>query len=178
MKRILIAGIGNVLLGDDGVGPYVVRLLESSYSFAEGVEVQDLGTPALDFIDHIAGLDALIVIDSVENRQAPGTITLYRKEDLARYKPSIRMDTHSPAITESLLAAEVFFGISPKDILLIGISGGCYDAGCILSAPVTRALAPAMQAVLAELDRLSVAHQTKAAANSGIWWSAQPAQLA
>jgi hydrogenase maturation protease len=87
MKRVLIAGIGNILLGDDGVGPYVVRLLESSYLFDEGVELADLGTPALDFIDHIAGLDALIVVDSVDNGKSGGAITLYGKTDLLRNSP-------------------------------------------------------------------------------------------
>ena len=124
MKRVLIAGIGNILLGDDGVGPYVLRLLEVSYSFDEGVVLEDLGTPALDFIDHIAGLDALIVIDSVDNGKPAGTITLYRNDDLKRNAPAVRMDTHSPAITESLLAAEVFFGVSPREILLVGVSAG------------------------------------------------------
>ena len=57
MKNILVAGIGSVLLGDDGIGPYVVRMLEANYAFDEGVEIEDLGTPALDLIDHIAGLD-------------------------------------------------------------------------------------------------------------------------
>src|SRR5262244_772651 len=112
MKRILIAGIGNILLGDDGVGPYVVRLLESGYAFDEGVELADLGTPALDLIDHIAGLDALIVIDSVDNGKSGGAITLYGKKDLLRNSPSIRLDTHSPAITGSLVAADIFFGVS------------------------------------------------------------------
>jgi len=79
MKRILIAGVGNILLGDDGIGPYVVRKLAANYVFEEGVELEDLGTPALDFIDHIAGLDALIVVDAVKNGEAPGTIVLYGK---------------------------------------------------------------------------------------------------
>jgi len=140
MKRILIAGIGNVLLGDDGVGPYVVRWLDSAYSFGEGVEVEDLGTPALDFIDHIAGLDALIVIDSVDNGRDPGTITLYRRPDLLRNAPSVRMDTHSPAITESLLAADIFFGMPPREVLLVGISAGSYTAGCQLSERVKSAV--------------------------------------
>src|SRR5579864_4022906 len=48
MKRALIGGIGNVLLGDDGIGPYVVHVLESRYTFGESVAVADLGTPALD----------------------------------------------------------------------------------------------------------------------------------
>ena len=176
MKRVLIAGIGNVLLGDDGVGPYVVRWLESSYSFAEGVEVEDLGTPALDFIDHIAGLDALIVVDSVDNGYAAGTITLYRDQDLLRNAPSVRMDTHSPAITESLLAAEVFFGMPPREVLLVGISAGAYTAGCQLSEPVKRAVEAAANAVLAELDRLAVSYEEKAESNLRTWWSAPEAQ--
>ena len=48
MKTALIGGIGNVLLGDDGIDPYVIRLLESQYAFGENVRVVDLGTPALD----------------------------------------------------------------------------------------------------------------------------------
>ncbi len=104
--------------GDDGIGPYVVRQLESNYSFEAGVELEDLGTPALDFIDHIAGLDAQIVVDSVDNRQPPGTITLYRNQDLVRNAPAVRMDTHSPAIRESLLAADVFLGMPPREVLL------------------------------------------------------------
>jgi hydrogenase maturation protease len=176
MKRVLIAGIGNILLSDDGVGPYVLHRLESCYTFQEGVELEDLGTPALDFIDHIAGLDALLVIDSVENGKVPGTITRYRREDLARLQPSVRMDTHSPAITESLTAAEVFFGASPAEILLVGISAETYAAGCTLSEKVKAAVDPAVQAVLAELDRLGVAHDKKANADCRVWWSeAQPA---
>jgi hydrogenase maturation protease len=176
LKRVLIAGIGNVLLGDDGLGPYVLHQLEAAYTFEEGVKLEDLGTPALDFIDHLAGLDALIVVDSVANERAAGTITLYRREDLFRHKSSIRMDTHSPAITECLAAAEIFFGASPEEILLIGVSAETYAAGCTLSEAVQGAVEPAMQAVLAELCRLGVTYRKRAKVNSRVWWSeAHPA---
>lgn len=176
MKRVLIAGIGNVLLGDDGVGPYVLHQLENSCSFDPGVTLEDLGTPALDFIDHIAGLDALIVIDSVDNGKPPGTITFYRKEDLARCRSAIRMDTHSPAITSSLSAAEIFYGASPAEILLVGISAQSYDAGCVMSDPVKKSVEPAIQAVLDELERLGVTVQRKSNAAVRAWWAeAQPA---
>ena len=174
MKRVLIAGIGNILLGDDGVGPYVVRLLESSYIFDEGVELSDLGTPALDFIDHIAGLDALIVIDSVDNGKSGGAITLYGKADLVKNSHSIRLDTHSPAITGSLVAADVFFGVSPREVLLIGISASYYDAGCDLSEPVRRAANEAVRMVLAELDRLGVSYRSKPQVESNVWWMSAP----
>jgi hydrogenase maturation protease len=45
-RKILIGGIGNALLGDDAVGPYVIHLLESQYTFGDGVEIADLGTPS------------------------------------------------------------------------------------------------------------------------------------
>jgi hydrogenase maturation protease len=176
MKHVLIAGIGNVLLGDDGVGPYVLHQLENSCTFDAGVTLEDLGTPALDFIDHIAGLDALIVIDSVDNGKVPGTITFYRKDELARCPSTIRMDTHSPAITSSLAAAEIFYGASPADILLIGISSQSYEAGCVLSDSVKAAVEPAVKAVLDELERLGATVRRKSNADVRAWWSeAQPA---
>src|SRR5579864_800479 len=98
MKKVLIGGIGNVLLGDDGVGPYVARFLAAQYEFEDGVEVADLGTPALDLIDHISGRDAVILIDAVSTEATPGTVLLYRKADIVRQTPVTRMDPHSPAL--------------------------------------------------------------------------------
>ena len=97
MRTALIGGIGNVLLGDDGVGPYVLRLLESRYSFADDVELIDLGTPALDLTHQIVGLRSLILIDSVANDEPAGTVTLYHKEDVLSIAPAERLDPHSPA---------------------------------------------------------------------------------
>lgn len=177
MKKVLVAGIGNVLLGDDGVGPFVSQWLNARYSFPEGVEVEDLGTPALDFIDRIVGLDALIVVDAVNNDQPAGTITLYRREDLLRNAPGIRMDTHSPALTESLLAAEVFFGLPPKEVLLIGISGESYQADCTLSEAVRATVPATVTAVLEELTRLGVVYSAKQAANPPSTWTPSRAMV-
>lgn len=173
MKRVLIAGIGNVLLGDDGVGPYVARLLSSSFVFEPGVEVEDLGTPALDLIDHILGLDALILIDSVDDGLPAGTITLYSKDDIVRHGPPVRMDPHSPALTESLLAAD-FVGSAPEEVLLIGVSGSRYDAGCQLSVPVQAAVAQVVDQVLLELDRLDLCYEPALEKRSEIWWDRVP----
>src|ERR1700675_436055 len=119
-KKITIGGIGSVLLGDDGVGPYVVGMLEAGYSFDDNVTVADLGTPGLDLVAHLSGIDAVILIDSVSNGAPPGTVTLYRKEEILRHGPApVRMDPHSPALSESLLIAELA-GEGPEDILLVG----------------------------------------------------------
>ena len=124
MRKALIGGIGNVLLGDDGVGPYVVRILESMYDFEAGVEIIDLGTPALDLTHQIVGLNALILVDSVASDDAAGTLALYSKEDILRDTPAERLDPHSPALAECLMTAEML-GAMPQNVLLVGIAGKC-----------------------------------------------------
>jgi hydrogenase maturation protease len=169
-KKITIGGIGSVLLGDDGVGPFVAGMLEAGYSFEEGVTVADLGTPGLDLVAHLSGIDALILIDSVANGAAPGTVTLYRKEDILRHGPApVRMDPHSPVLSESLLIAELT-GEGPQDILLIGITGEQYEVGAKLSETARQAASNAVMEVLGELERLNVSYSKLHAEQFSAWW--------
>ncbi len=176
MKKILIGGIGNVLLGDDGVGPYVARLLAAHYEFEEGVEVADLGTPALDLIDQFTANDAVIVIDSVKIDDPeidPGTVLLYRKEDIMRIRPAVRMDPRAPALVDAMLSAELF-GVAPQDVLLVGMKGASYEATCDLSKPVTASLEEAIAEVLNELDRLGIRYWHRAVPGDlDIWWTTE-----
>jgi hydrogenase maturation protease len=174
MKTALIGGIGNVLLGDDGIGPLLVRLLESQYSFGDNVEVADIGTPALDLTHQIVGLHALILVDSVVGDDPPGTIVLYRKEDIVRAAPAQRLDPHSPALSECLMTAEML-GASPENVLLVGIVGECYEPGCPLTEAVTQSVGPAIDAILCELERLGFDFQKRVLPREpGIWWGTNP----
>ena len=171
MKEVLIGGIGNVLLGDDGVGPFVARLLAARYEFEDGVEVADLGTPALDLVDQISGKDAVILVDSIDTNAAAGTVLLYRKADIIRHSPDVRMDAHSPALVDTLLGAD-FFGLAPPDVLLVGIKAESYEAGCSLSESVRASLDQAIAEVLRELERLGVGHRRRAhEAQLSLWWT-------
>ena len=171
MRTALIGGIGNVLLGDDGVGPYILRLLDSRYRFGDDVELADLGTPALDLTHQIVGLRSLILIDSVaSDEDAPGTVVLYRKEDIMSIAPTERLDPHSPALSECLLTAEML-GASPEQVLLVGIVGSTYEPGEPMSPPVRQCVEEAIQAILQELRRLGFSFEKKiSATEAGIWW--------
>lgn len=171
MRRALIGGIGNVLLGDDGVGCYILRLLDSRYCFGEDVELADLGTPALDLTHQIVGLRSLILIDSVaSNEEAAGTVVLYRKEEMMSVAPAERLDPHSPALSECLLTAEML-GSSPEQVLLVGIVGANYEPGETMSLPVRASVEGAIQAILEELRRLGFSFEKKrSATEAGIWW--------
>jgi len=172
MKKVLIGGIGNILLGDDGVGPYIARLLTAFYEFDENVEVVDLGTPALDLIDQISGKDAVILIDSIKADAPAGTVLLCGKADICRNSPCVRMDPHSPALVETLLAADMF-SVAPRELLLVGIVGESYDSGCELSDAVRASTPHAITEILSELHRLSIPYWGREnPAEAGIWWTA------
>jgi hydrogenase maturation protease len=170
MNSVLIGGIGNVLLGDDGVGPYVLKLLEAQYEFGDDVRVVDLGTPALDLTHQIVGLRALILVDSVTSDEPPGTVVRYHKEDILRHAPAERLDPHSPALSECLLTADML-GSSPEQVLLVGIVGRDFDPGQPLSEPVRESVGRAIEAILQELQRLGFAFQKKLLPDEPeIWW--------
>lgn len=170
MRTALIGGIGNVLLGDDGVGPYVVRVLESQYDFGGEIELEDLGTPALDLTHRIVGLRSLILVDSVASEAAGGTVVLYRKADILRVAPAERLDPHSPALSECLLAAEML-GAPPEHVLLVGIVGASYEPGQPLSAAVRDSVAQAIEEIVSELRQLGYSVQKKLSASMPeIWW--------
>jgi hydrogenase maturation protease len=174
---VLIAGLGNVFSGDDGIGPYIVRWLESLYDFAEGVEVADLGTPGFALASHLSTFDAVILLDSVNNGKPAGCLTCYRKEEILRSGVDLmRRDTHSLLLPESVIIADLF-GQAPKDLTLIGISGQQFDTGPGLSEPVRNAVDTAILLVLAELKRLGIAYWKRdSPVPPEIWWEPPPNQ--
>ena len=83
-ERILVMGVGNPLMRDEGVGPRAVELLMAGYEFPENVEVVDAGTMGLTILDLLLGIDRLIVIDAVKDTGHPaGTVLILSPEDIA-----------------------------------------------------------------------------------------------
>ena len=169
MTRVTIAGIGNILMGDDGIGPYVARILEAHYDF-EDAQVADLGTPVLDFPDHLDGSETVLIIDAVENRKQPGTITVYTKADMIRNGVPVRTDPHSPALSEMMLRAE-FTGIGPKNAVLVGITVKACAYYTPISEEVKEAVPAAIEEVLRQAEKLGVCYSKKAIPTKPeIWW--------
>jgi hydrogenase maturation protease len=102
MPKVAVVGLGNVLIGDDAFGPYVVRLFEARYEAGSDVVALDLGTPGLDLAPHLEGLEALIVVDTVSSDGPPGTLELYGKDDLLSRPAPRRTDPHQLGELERL----------------------------------------------------------------------------
>jgi hydrogenase maturation protease len=69
--KVLVLGIGNLVMSDDGVGVKVIQHLQREYGFAENVEIMDGGTLGLDLLPKLEGIDHLIVVDAVETGRKP-----------------------------------------------------------------------------------------------------------
>jgi hydrogenase maturation protease len=169
-KRIGILSVGNVLMGDDGIGPFVLKILESRYEFPENVVLDDLGTPGLGITSFFSDYDAIILIDAVTATGNPGDVKLYRKDQLVKIPIKQRVSPHDPALVEALLFAELS-GTCPKEVLLVGIIPECCDLGCEMTPPMLDAVEPAIIAIILELCRFKIApHLRHAPETPNIWW--------
>jgi hydrogenase maturation protease len=154
-KPIRILGIGNVLMGDDGLGPYAVQILGSRYDFPDHVELVDGGTPGLDFLPYITNARSVMVLDTVSSKGEPGALKIYRDREIIGNAPPARMTPHQPGLRESLMATELT-DASPEEMILIGVIPETIEQGTTLSKPVQAAVETVIDQVLTELERLGV----------------------
>jgi hydrogenase maturation protease len=173
--RILIAGVGNLLLQDDGLGPHAIARLQAEYDFGDEVELLDIGTPGLDFVDYLVGRDVLIMIDALSSGGEPGEMLTFDKAQLKEFLPNMRLSAHQPCLQETLHTAETA-GIDLKEILLVGVVGHSFDVGTELGPYVSRALPEVLELVVELVKRHNVAVTKRAHARPAhAWWEAEAA---
>ncbi|MHC1726111.1 MAG: HyaD/HybD family hydrogenase maturation endopeptidase [Syntrophobacteraceae bacterium] len=150
-KRILVLGVGNILLGDEGTGVRVIEKLEDEYLFSENVELYDGGTLGLKLLDPICKCDYAIVVDIVRNGGAPGTIYRIAEEDLPKRIP-YKSSLHELNIVETLIYAEEL-GNKPETVV-IGVEPGDWTSWCTeLTEPVRNRMEDIVSRVLEEVSR-------------------------
>jgi hydrogenase maturation protease len=147
---IKVIGLGNVLMGDDGAGPYVIQVLDATYAGPKRVSFVEVGTPGLDLIPYIAETDTLVIVDIVRASGRPGEIRLYGRDDLMALVAGPRLSPHDPGLKETLAALELS-GRGPRDVLLVGLIPERVATGIGLSAAVRAAIPVAVETVAREL---------------------------
>jgi len=155
-QSILIAGIGNIFLQDDGFGVEVAKRLADS-ELPEGVKVADFGIRgvhlAYEMLD--GGYDTTILIDAAPRGEAPGTVYLI-EPDLANFdtRQTALPDAHSmdPQVVFATLKS---LGGSPRRVLIVGCEPLEIDDGIGLSEPVGRAVGEAVRLVHSVVNDLA-----------------------
>ena len=168
--KIGVVGIGNVLMGDDAAGPYLIKLLKAGWDWPEGAELADAGTAGLALPELLEGYTAVILVDTVEDEGGAGSVCRYDREALLS-SPGTRARTpHDAGLRDALILSELA-GNGPREVVLIGVVPECTGRGVGLSRPVRRAMALLEAAVTDELARLEVRVTRKAnPLPPDLWW--------
>jgi hydrogenase maturation protease len=148
--KVLVAGIGNIFLGDDGFGVEVANRL-SRLPPVEGVQVADFGIRGLHLAyELLGGYDALVLVDAVPMGEAPGTVAIIEPDlDAIRppddeLAPTLEAHSMNPVLVLGMLAS---LGGSVDRVRIVGCEPAVIDEGIGLSAAVTAAVEPAVDAV-------------------------------
>jgi hydrogenase maturation protease len=150
-KHILVLGVGNILLRDEGVGVRVIERLQGNYAFSPNVHLLDGGTLGIRLLEYITAADHLIVVDAVRNGGPPGTLYRLLADQLTQCI-SFKNSLHQTGLLETLAYAEmldkrpstIVVGIEPADIAPWGTE---------LTESIEKRMGQLIEKVLAEIEQ-------------------------
>lgn len=146
----LILGIGNLLLGDEGVGVHVVRRLEAEAGLPEGVECLDGGTGSMVLLEPLQSARRVILVDATADGSPPGTVQRLQPRFASDYPPTLT--AHDIGLKD-LLDSFYLTGRTP-DVVLFAVSiAWPQELGLELSPEVAAALPEVAAAVREEAGR-------------------------
>jgi hydrogenase maturation protease len=151
-RKILVLGLGNRLLTDDGVGPLIVDALQAR-GFARGVEarveLREGGTLGLALLPEIEVAEALIVVDAARFGGAPGELRVFEGDAMDGQVGGAKSSVHEAGLAD-LMGAARFAGWLPERRALVGVAPEATGWGLT----PTPAVAAAMPAACAAIDLL------------------------
>ena len=151
MKPVLVAGLGNPLIGDEGVGVRVVQALQERSGLPPDVEVLDLGTAGMKLLHAIRGRRRAILVDCARMGEPPGTIRRFTEQQVRSRKELAGRSLHETDLLGVLeLAARL--GEKPDEVVLFGIEPADLSAGEGLSDALEARLGEYVEAVAAAMN--------------------------
>lgn len=152
--KLLLLGIGNLLLSDEGVGIHTLRYLEQNYSWPPSVELLDGGTAGMELLVPITSATHLIILDAVQTQAPPGTVVQIAHADLPAFFRT-KLSSHQVGLTD-VLAAAILTDSLPSYITLWGVVPASLELGMELTPVVAAQLAPLANRIVQELITLEI----------------------
>jgi hydrogenase maturation protease len=159
-SRILIAGIGNIFLGDDGFGSEVLRHVCGQVTGSDGVRATDYGIGGMHLAyDLLEDWDGLVLVDAVPNQGSPGTVHVFEADHAAPESP-VGLDAHGMDPATVFASLRALGGTAPRTIVV-----GCEVADVAermgLSERVQAAIPAAVRAVESAVAMLRTEDETQ-----------------
>ena len=158
-SRIVVLGVGNLLMRDEGVGIHAVQRLRARLRLPGNVELIDGGTSGFDLLPLLEDAGHLIVIDALRCQAAPGTVVILRNEEVPAFFKT-KLSPHQVGLSD-VLAMLSFKGNAPRSVTLLGAVPSEMSLGMELSPAVSLSVDRLLATVVDELTRLGVECETR-----------------
>ncbi len=145
--RVLVLGIGNTLLGDEGSGVHVVEYLRSRYPESDGIRYLDGGTLSFTLAGDIGVSDHLVVVDAAQLGESPGAVRCFQDADMDRFLGAAKRSVHEVGLLDLMDIARLTDTL-PARRALVGIQPETMDWADGPSESVARAIPAAAERVL------------------------------
>jgi hydrogenase maturation protease len=152
--QVLVLGVGNILLQDEGVGVRVVQEFQRRFQLPAGVDVLDGGTAGMCLIEDILDKDHVIIVDAVQTGQPPGTLVRLTGDEVPVFLQQ-RISPHQLGLSE-VLATLALIDKKPQHLVLIGIVPKSMELSLELSAEIEHQVNVLIDKVVAELAAIGV----------------------
>jgi len=156
-KRVVILGVGNLLLSDEGVGVHVANKL-MEMELPEGVEVYEGGTDGFRLMSVVTGADRLIVVDAVKGGGEPGSIYRFDVKDVPSMPDSYKTSVHQIGILEVIHFSEFVGKGKTPEATIIGIEPKSLEMSMELT-PEVAAKVPRVIELVLEAAKTALAEQ-------------------
>jgi len=148
-SNIVVIGVGNTILSDEGVGVHAARLLKSDPRVPACVTILDGGTLGLELIPYASDASRILILDAMNSGKAPGTLARMTGKDLLA-TPAGR-SVHQLGVAD-LIAALFLVSSGPQEIAVFGVQPANTDWGTTLSQEVEAALVPLVDAAVGQIQ--------------------------
>jgi len=154
LMTTLVLGLGNPLLGDDGVGWRVAEQVREHIT-KPGIEIDFHAGGGLSLMERLIGYTRAIIIDAINTGKNPqGTVSSFRLEDLPDSASSHLASAHETTLQTALQVGRKMGATLPSEIIIVAIeSQAVYDFSEKLSPAVANAVPPAVELVIKQLYR-------------------------
>ena len=150
-EPVLVVGLGNEALRDEGIGVHVARALLAQ-PLPPGVRVLDGGTSGFALLGWLEGVHRAVLVDAMAMGRPPGTVVTARPEELRSLCPPDRLSLHGTGVFDVLeLAAAI--GLRPPEVLIVGVQPAEIAWGLELSPALQQALPRAVEAALSAIAK-------------------------
>lgn len=148
MKTIVI-GLGNPILGDDGIGWKVAEEVKQQLAPDSPVDVEFLSLGGISLMEHLIGYERAILIDAVTSDQEIGSVIVSNLNEMPDYSAFHITSAHDTSLQNALELGKSMGVSLPKEVIVVGIATDhIYDFSESLSSPVAEAIPKVTEIVI------------------------------